>query len=350
MPLSLECGGGRSAPGASRSRTWRRKKCPRHVEISNAEEEEVPLSLDVTGSRRFYNNSYNECDALAQTTLRPSNLKLHQHLVCPEEAFASPPITAAPVALAFPFPTAPADRHARVCLGCALSWPLSRPLSPLLSSAPRMGSDPLSALWLVLHQPPWSFGFDSGVCLLLQDLLQSCARRGRRIVEDMCYEIREVGIRSPDGLVVGSCTSSPGVLGSIPKREEPGKTGAPIAADGEWASDPFRIHTTSHAHTARSRIRAGPIVRATFWSSKLSTPRSRRHWFCVVAILCSRSLTQAGPWIIATQPALNALPRLGEIWVSDCMLQRLHARLLPLCATLAPILRQVRRTAQPAQS
>jgi hypothetical protein len=36
-----------------------------------------------------------------------------------------------------------------------------------------------------------------------------------------------VGIRSPDGLVVGSCTRHPGVLGSIPKREEPGKTGAP---------------------------------------------------------------------------------------------------------------------------
>jgi len=35
-----------------------------------------------------------------------------------------------------------------------------------------------------------------------------------------------VGIRSPDGLVVGSCTSHPGVLGSVPKREEPGKTGA----------------------------------------------------------------------------------------------------------------------------
>jgi hypothetical protein len=28
------------------------------------------------------------------------------------------------------------------------------------------------------------------VCLLLQDLLQSCARGGRRIVEDMYYEIR----------------------------------------------------------------------------------------------------------------------------------------------------------------
>jgi hypothetical protein len=37
-----------------------------------------------------------------------------------------------------------------------------------------------------------------------------------------------VGIRSPDGLVVGSCTSHPGVLGSIPKREEPGKTGQSV--------------------------------------------------------------------------------------------------------------------------
>ena len=29
-----------------------------------------------------------------------------------------------------------------------------------------------------------------------------------------------VGIRSPDGLVVGLCTSHPGVLGSIPKRQQ----------------------------------------------------------------------------------------------------------------------------------
>jgi hypothetical protein len=28
------------------------------------------------------------------------------------------------------------------------------------------------------------------LCLLLQYLIQSCAREGRRIVEDMCYEIR----------------------------------------------------------------------------------------------------------------------------------------------------------------
>ncbi len=32
-------------------------------------------------------------------------------------------------------------------------------------------------------------------------------------------------VKKKGGLVVGSCTSHPGVLGSIPKREEPGKTG-----------------------------------------------------------------------------------------------------------------------------
>jgi hypothetical protein len=51
------------------------------------------------------------------------------------------------------------------------------------------------------------------------------------------------------------------------------------------------------------------MVRATFWSSKVSTQRSHRHWFCIVAILRSRSFTQAVPRIIATQPARNALPR-----------------------------------------
>ena len=67
------------------------------------------------------------------------------------------------------------------------------------------------------QQPPWSFGFVS------QTRGTSPARVG-------------VGSRSPDGwyqipyrpgATVGSCTSHPGVLGSIPKREEPGKTGAP---------------------------------------------------------------------------------------------------------------------------
>ena len=92
-----------------------------------------------------------------------------------------------------------------------------------------------------------------------------------------------VGIRSPIGLVVGSCTSHPGVLGSIPKREEPGKTGAPCvkvpgssrvpgegiavmarrrrrrppggqttAAGSGRRRAPFSTDNGSHTHTARS--------------------------------------------------------------------------------------------------
>ena len=71
------------------------------------------------------------------------------------------------------------------------------------------------------------------------------------------------------------------------------------------ASDPYslpRPRNGNFAHESRSDGLRNLL-------SKLSTPCSRRHWFCIVAILCSRSLTQAGPWIIATQPALNALPR-----------------------------------------
>jgi hypothetical protein len=37
-----------------------------------------------------------------------------------------------------------------------------------------------------------------------------------------------VGVRSPDGLVVGSCTSHPGVLGSIPNERNQGKQGATL--------------------------------------------------------------------------------------------------------------------------
>jgi hypothetical protein len=87
-----------------------------------------------------------------------------------------------------------------------------------------------------------------------------------------------IGIRSPDELVVGSCTSHPGVLGPIPKREEPGKTGRhPVLSTG---------------------FLTGPSHRQVPGSS---------------------------------QPNRRALLCLGEIWVSDCMLQqRLHARLLPL--------------------
>ena len=54
-----------------------------------------------------------------------------------------------------------------------------------------------------------------------------------------------VGIRSPICLVVGSCTSHPGVLGSIPKREEPGKTGAPCFKVPGSSRVPVIKHTPS---------------------------------------------------------------------------------------------------------
>jgi len=77
------------------------------------------------------------------------------------------------------------------------------------------------------------------------------------------------------------------------------------------ASDPFSTHTTSHAHTARSRarplvfvtavshMRAGPMVSATSWSCKLSTPHSHRHQFCIATARFSmqalRSLDHRNP-------------------------------------------------------
>jgi hypothetical protein len=79
------------------------------------------------------------------------------------------------------------------------------------ATPPWVGSRSPLGWWLGLHQPTWSFGFDS----------QSRYQPRPGWAPDPLM----VGIRSPDGLVVGSCTSQPGVLGSIPKREEPGKTG-----------------------------------------------------------------------------------------------------------------------------
>jgi hypothetical protein len=68
----------------------------------------------------------------------------------------------------------------------------------------------------VLHQPPWSF-----------PVLKYRVPHGSQSRPGWDPDSLMVGIRSPDGLVVGSCTSHPGVLCSIPKREESGKTGAP---------------------------------------------------------------------------------------------------------------------------
>ena len=129
-----------------------------------------------------------------------------------------------------------------------------------------------------------------------------------------------VGIRSPIGLVVGSCTSHPGVLVSIPNERNQGKQDATLFYSTGFLTGP--------KETRRSLARNGPMVRATFWNSKLSTPRNHRHWFCIVAIFTHVLSNRQVPG--SSQPNRRATRCLGEIWISDCMLQRLHARLLPL--------------------
>jgi hypothetical protein len=70
--------------------------------------------------------------------------------------------------------------HARASVWIATSF---RP-------CPRM-HEYANAWWLLqLHAICALQTDDWRVCLLLQYLIQSCARVGRRIVEDMCYEIR----------------------------------------------------------------------------------------------------------------------------------------------------------------
>jgi hypothetical protein len=69
-----------------------------------------------------------------------------------------------------------------------------------------------------------------------------------------------VGIRSPDGLVVGSCTSQPGVLGLIPKREEPGKTGAPC----------IKVPGSSRVPHANSFIIGPAVIKHTHQNTHIS--------------------------------------------------------------------------------
>jgi hypothetical protein len=95
-----------------------------------------------------------------------------------------------------------------------------------------------------------------------------------------------VGIRSPDGLVVGSCTSHPGVLGSIPKREEPGKTGrhpvlkyrvpqgVPLVRDGQTSPHRPRL-VVSRSTRFGTGLTAGPEIQGQPAQTKISAGPGR---------------------------------------------------------------------------
>jgi hypothetical protein len=55
-----------------------------------------------------------------------------------------------------------------------------------------------------------------------------------------------VGIRSPDGLVVGSCTSHPGVLGSIPTKGTRENRAPPLCSSKVQGSSRVPDYVTVH--------------------------------------------------------------------------------------------------------
>jgi len=87
-----------------------------------------------------------------------------------------------------------------------------------------LGSDPLLAWWLGLAPVTLEFWVrfpnERNQGKPADPMLKSPGPHGSQARPGWAPDPQMVRIRSPIGLVVGSCTSHPGVLGSIPKREE----------------------------------------------------------------------------------------------------------------------------------
>ena len=91
-----------------------------------------------------------------------------------------------------------------------------------------------------------------------------------------------------NGLVVGSCTSHPGVLGSIPKREEPGKTGAPcVKVPGSSRVPCNRYCSNKHTHTLPSPAPAPRISRPDLPLCRGASAARARHLLSSCDLLSS---------------------------------------------------------------
>jgi len=112
-----------------------------------------------------------------------------------------------------------------------------------------------------------------------------------------------VGIRSPICLVVGSCTRHPGVLGSIPKREEPGKTGAPcVELPGSSRVPVINTHTPKYDRRQR------PCNSKEFWIGVSQGDLSHDL----------RRGRQSSPWIALWALWMIQLPRPLSHKVTKC--------------------------------
>jgi hypothetical protein len=129
-----------------------------------------------------------------------------------------------------------------------------------------------------------------------------------------------VGIRSPDGLVVGSCTSHPGVLGSIPKREEPGKTGAPcikVQGSSRVPAPPWVGSRSPDGWDQIPRWAGGWVLHQPPWSfgfdSQTRGTRENRRT-CIKVPGSSR--VPAPPWVGSRSPdGWDQIPQWAGGWV-----------------------------------
>jgi hypothetical protein len=82
------------------------------------------------------------------------------------------------------------------------------------------------------------------------------------------------GLQIPDGLVIRSCTSHPGVLGSIPKREDPGKTGAPcVEVSGSSRVPPREQLCNRYCSNKHTRAAGSGEWRRTLFCGHMVTGR-----------------------------------------------------------------------------
>jgi len=114
-----------------------------------------------------------------------------------------------------------------------------------------LGSDPLSAWWSGLAPATLEFWVrfpnERNQGKQAHPVLKYRVPHGSQPRPGWALDPPMVGIRSPVSLVVGSCTSHPGVLGSIPKQEEPGKTGARVGLCVSFREKILFIHDATHA-------------------------------------------------------------------------------------------------------
>jgi hypothetical protein len=159
---------------------------------------------------------------------------------------AAPHLEHAPLVSAHPVSATPTTRppHPRQQDGGKTNVPLSAdcPSTVMLQQrchhtstlAPSPFWPPMPRPRLELPSPPgaaWQEKIRCGShCLAREDPAPHCGTEFNQPHPEWAPDSLMVGIRSPDGLVVGSCTRHHRVLGSIPKR----------------AYDSSALHSTSH--------------------------------------------------------------------------------------------------------